>query len=362
MDAAGHAEEIVLDQPMAWLARQGGSAMKLAIYAHGGLNSEEEAIARNRVLAPCFEANGIYPLFLAWKTGIGETLSDIVEDCGRKVLGPEGVAAARVFDFVAEARDRAVEGFAHVFARGLWTQMRENAEASKAPNRAMDLLAVNLAALSERLRQGGKRLELHLVGHSAGAILLGHLLERMSGPDLKGVSPSAETCTLLAAACSSQFAVTRYLPAADNGLLDLRRLWLHYLTDANEKRDGLPSPRVPAYGKSLLYLVSRALDETRKMPLLGMERALQPKYANDAEQWAGEELPWVQAWQARWEPGSGAGALGVPEDRPFVTNTKEGGQVQATHGSFDNNIEVVAQTLRRMRRSPLASPLEWLDY
>ena len=62
----------------------------------------------------------------------------------------------------------------------------------------------------------------------------------------------------------------------------------------------MPSPQLPAYGKSLLYLVSRALDDRRKMPLLGMERALLPKYANDADQWAGEELSTVRQWQSRW--------------------------------------------------------------
>lgn len=359
-DAEGYARQIVIDEPSAWFAAQGGSTLKLAIYAHGGLNSEEESIARIRVLGPYFAANGIYPLFLTWKTGIGETLEDIISDCARKVLGPDGAAAAGLFDFVAEARDRAVEGFANIFAKGLWTQMRQNAEAAKAPRRSMDLLAVNLAALSEQLKAGGKRLEVHLVAHSAGAILLGHLLERMGAADLRATSPAAQTCTLFAAACSTQFAVNHYLPAADNGLIDLRRVWLHYLSDGNEKNDGLPSPKLPAYGKSLLYLVSRALDDARKMPLLGLERSLDPRYANDKEQWAEEELHWVQEWQARW--GTTASPLAMPEAHPFVENTREGGQVQATHGSFDNNIAVIGETLRRVRGSALVSPLEWLDF
>jgi hypothetical protein len=359
-DAPGYAEEIVQEQAMRWFDVQGGSTLKLAIYAHGGLNGEEESIARVRVLAPYFAANGIHPLFLTWKTGVGETLGDIVDDCARKVLGPDGAAAGGLFDFVAEARDRAVEAFANIFAKGLWSQMRQNAEASMAPGRSMDLLAVNLAALSERLKTGGKKLELHLVGHSAGALLLGHLLERMSAADLKATSPAARTCTLFAAACSMQFAVNHYVPAADNGLLDLKQLSLHYLSDANEKRDGLPSPKLPAYGKSLLYLVSRALHDARKMPLLGMERALDPRYANDKEQWADEELHWVQEWQARW--GTTASSLAFPEARPFVEDTKEGGQVQATHGSFDNNIAVMGQSLRKISATPLVAPMEWLDY
>lgn len=356
-DMAGHAQEIAFDEPLKWQARSGGKTLRLAIYAHGGLNSEQDSIARTRVLAPYFEANGIYPLFLVWKTGIGETLGDIMDDCARKVFGPDGEAAGALFDYLAEKRDRAVEGFAHVLAKGLWTQMRENAEAGKAPRRALDLLAMNLAALAQRLAKDGKRLELHLAGHSAGSILLGHLLERMSQSDLKDASPGVRTCTLWAAACSSQFAVNHYIPAADNGILDLQQLWLHYLSDENEKRDGLPTPGMATYGKSLLYLVSRALDDARKMPLLGMQRALDPAYANDREQWADEELHWVQEWQARWSR-----ARGIPESRPFVENTRDRGQIQATHGSFDNNIDVVTQTLARIRGAGLVKPMEWLDY
>jgi hypothetical protein len=56
--------------PAAWLGA--GHGRKLAVYAHGGLNDEEASIRRIRVLAPYFEANGIYPLFLIWRTGFAE--------------------------------------------------------------------------------------------------------------------------------------------------------------------------------------------------------------------------------------------------------------------------------------------------
>lgn len=361
-DVQGYARRIVLDEPLAWHAANGqGDAFRVAIYAHGGLNSEEESIARNRVLAPCFEANGIYPIFLTWKTGIGETLSDILQHCLRKVAGTEDARAAGVLDILGDVKDRAIESFAHVLAKGIWTQMRENAEAGKAPRRLLDLLALNLAELQSQMPTG-KRLELHLVGHSAGSILLGHLLERMTQPDLRGELRPVQTCTLYAAACSVQFAVTHYLPAVDNGLLGLDRLWLHYLSDANEKKDGLPTPAVPAYGRSLLYLVSRALDDARKMPILGMERALLPNYAKSKDQWAEEELPWIEQWQARWKPGAGEAARGIPVVRPDVVVNKANDTIQATHGSFDNNVEVVASTLRRIRGRELVSPIEWLDY
>jgi hypothetical protein len=47
---------------------------------------------------------------------------------------------------------------------------------------------------------------------------------------------------------------------------------------------------------------------------------------------------------------------------PTVRTTARGDRIQATHGSFDNNLDVIGETLRRIRGAPLVAPLEWLDY
>jgi hypothetical protein len=47
---------------------------------------------------------------------------------------------------------------------------------------------------------------------------------------------------------------------------------------------------------------------------------------------------------------------------PEVTVTRDGGHMQATHGSFDNNIAAITQTIERIKGSPLVAQLEWLDY
>jgi hypothetical protein len=348
-----YAKRIAFDAPLA--AAQKRKVLKLMVYAHGGLNSEAESIERIRVLAPYFEANGIYPLFLTWKTGPGETLCDIVQDWARKVFGAEALAGDAA-DALGEARDRAVEAVAHVLGRGLWSEMRENAELGAQSTHVLDLLARNLYSLAAELKDQRKALQLHFVGHSAGSILLGHLLTRMRQPDL--VNPKLlriESCALYAAACSVRFAVQHYLPA-DQDILDTARMSLYVLSDANEKADGLPKPDAPAYGKSLLYLVSRALDDRRKMPLLGMERALAVAYAKDSDQWAAEELGEVQAWQR----GSRHREV-VVSDRNVVVG-KDGRTIPATHGSFDNNIAVVGETIRRIADVSTIAPVEWLDY
>lgn len=348
-EAAALAREIVHEAPRRWFARHPGTA-KLVLYAHGGLNGEEESIKRIRVLAPYFEANGMYPLFFTWRTGAAETLCHMVEDWGRKVLPEETMRAAGI---LSEARDRAVEAIGRTLGRGIWSEMRENAALGQVDGHGLDLAARNLASLAQAMKSDERKLELHLVGHSAGAILLGHLLTCMGGI---AHAPRVASATLFAPACSTRFAVDHYLPAVDRGQLAAGAIRLHVLSDENERADGLPSPGLAAYGKSLLYLVSRALDDQRKMPLLGMARALEPRYANDGSQWAEGELETVQRWQAAWP----AGNAHVVSTRD-VRNTRTGSQVQATHGSFDNNIDALTAVIERIKGGKI-EPMEWLDY
>ncbi|MBG9388281.1 C1 family peptidase [Caenimonas aquaedulcis] len=360
-DKEGLAEEIVRIAPQQWMPAQ-DKVLKVVVYAHGGLNSEDESIKRIRVLGPCFEANGVYPVFMTWKTGVGETLSQIAQDCAARVLGDEAARSKGILDALGDAKDRAVEALAHVLGKGLWTEMRGNAADSVQTGHGLDLLLRNLAALADDLAQKGKTLELHLAGHSAGSILLGHFVSAAAGAQGAAGAPPlrVRTTTLFAAACSSAFANAHYVAAADAGVLNLSSLWLYVLSDANEKSDALPSPSLPAYGKSLLYLVSRALDDVRKMPLLGMERAQRADYEQDDDQWDAGQLAEIQRWRARW-PGAKPALLRTV-DTPEVITTKANDHIASSHGSFDNNIDAVGETIARIRGARLVAPLEWLDY
>jgi hypothetical protein len=366
-----YAEDIVLRQPLSWFTSRPKGPAKLAIYAHGGLNSESASITRIRVLAPYFIANGVYPLFLTWRTGPIETVTSAVSDWLPRIPGFQEDRAGGFLEWAkdkfSEEKDAAIESFGRTFGRGIWSEMRENAERSMDPQHGLDLLARNLAQLRKRLADAGRPLELHLVGHSAGSILLGHLLQKFLDADLRKVAPPAQTVTLYAAACSVRFAVERYVEAAKAKLLSPERLWLYNLSDARERGDGLPSPDEPAYGKSLLYLVSRALDDVRKMPLLGFERAALPGYEKSAdkkaiEQWDEGELPFLVQWQKFWKAEVGGEKLGRITTAPNVRNTRAGGTIPATHGSFDNNITVLTETIERISGVPLVAPMEWLDY
>jgi pimeloyl-ACP methyl ester carboxylesterase len=255
----------------------------------------------------------------------------------------------------SEAKDRAIEAVSRQFARGIWSEMRENAAGGATDDHVLDLAADMLRELRDALTRQGQTLELHLVGHSAGSILLGHLLGRLADTAPLRVA----SCELYAAACSSGFAVQHYGAAQQAGVLSLTTLRLHVLTDANERADGLPSAERDIYGKSLLYLVSRALDDVRKQPLLGMERALfKPQADWPLDQWADGARADITAWLKLWPAGELLQRVSLPQ----VRVTKTGDQIAASHGSFDNNIDVLTGTLARIRGAALAAPMEWLDY
>jgi len=269
----------------------------------------------------------------------------MLEDKFRSFFGvstPEEMRAAGFLDELGEALDRRVEELARKVLTGVWSEMRDNAALGTTAGHGLALLAQSLARLRDAMK--GKGLEVHLVGHSAGAILLGHLLGQLAAPATAAAPVAVAGCTLCAAACSMPFAVDKYLGTAKT-ILPSASIWLHHLRDREEKDDFLAGVKgLHLYGKSLLYLVSRALDDERKMPLLGFERAVVPGWERDSDQWAASQLPSVQRWQAA----SKGQAQAV--QTPSVVVNKKGKTMPAQHGSFDNNVVVIQQ------------PIEWLDY
>ena len=87
-----------------------------------------------------------------------------------------------------------------------------------------------------------------------------------------------------------------------------------------------------------------------------------PDFAKDKEQWDRSGMAAMQQWQAAWNPLAAQHGLLHKVETPKVRNTREQGQISATHGSFDNNIDVLTDTLARIKGAALVAPLEWLDY
>ncbi|MBL8702328.1 MAG: C1 family peptidase [Alphaproteobacteria bacterium] len=350
------------DIPAAWFdkrRRQGDGKERLVVYAHGGLNSEPASLKRIRALGHVFQDNGIYPLFLTWKTGTLESLSDILSDELEEIAKPAG--GVREFvdelkDKALEAKDRALEVAARrVLVRALWDQMKQNAEAASIPGRGAAMLGAALNALAAAR---GDRLEIHLVGHSAGSIILGGMLRHLPA--------RIASCTLYAPACTVAFANATYRPAVESGQLNGRKLRVHNLSDEREREDA-----VGPYGKSLLYLVSRALEPVHKTPILGLARSFDPRF-NGSPQWNDENAALrdqfageLKAWQKFWSglPGDSDKRLVLESRGAVPTGCGPGAKmIDSAHGCFDNHAEVIDDTMATILGRRPENPSIDLEY
>jgi len=245
-------------------------AVDVAIYAHGGLTDEDAAAGTARAWVPRLYDERIFPVFLMWETGAIATVANMIEDRLAPLDRRAGSGLQQVRERWREWWNQRVEGIARPLGRPLWNEMKENAaRISSNPESGARLL---LDALRGKARAYGlPRIRLHLIGHSAGAIVHSHLgaTAIRAGFDLRSVSLIAPAVRI------DEFDRTLGRAVLRTGT----RLLVAHLTDAAERAD----PTCRPYGHSLLYLVSRAFEDRKETPLLGLERDLVPARAT---------LPW----------------------------------------------------------------------
>ncbi|MEQ1871807.1 MAG: C1 family peptidase [Vicinamibacterales bacterium] len=322
------------------------SKKRLVIYAHGGLNAEEDALARARALGPFFTGNDCYPLFWVWKSGLLESIGDMYADRSRN----QPALVGGIGGWLAEQTDAFVEKtLGRGFARPVWSEMKENAELACNERRSGDLLSAALAKVADTW---GDDFELHLVGHSAGSILLGHLLTPL---EARGLTSRIASIELYAPACTVHFANRHYASRSDL----MKRLHLAVLSDANERDDNV----VGVYRKSLLYLVSNALEADPRTPILGLAKVGDTQF----NEWDGSSATTIalKAWRdaalasklsARTREVSHEkivlGVESTPAGVPKAVTAKP------SHGGFDNDTEMVTATLERITGAGLKLKVE----
>jgi hypothetical protein len=284
----------------------------LVIYSHGGLNSltaEASRIAtwkRNDI----FGRNRLYNFHLMWGSGfIDEVFGEISES-------PAAGRAAGLFtDWLFEA------GLGKEAGAYAWRNMKQDARASFGGDPDYDGGWRGLAPLLKGLDQApnDKRPMLHLVGHSAGAIVLGNFLSALSRFGLNKLDLGS--IHLMAPACTVDFFKQHYVPyLKDQGGRKLQdKIYLYNLSDAQELDDTVSSniPLVPSYSRSLLYLVSRAYEDQPNTPIAGMQLY----------------------------------AKGLPASHPkmSITYSTAGGQsTSLTHGGFDNDAATLTTIMSRI--------------
>lgn len=100
------------------------------------------------------------------------------------------------------------------------------------------------------------------------------------------------------------------------------------------------------YRKSLLYFVSNALEGDRRTPLLGMDKIHDKNYSGwDGSSSTGEAL-------RNWRHAAAEAGLEKRGRTNIIDIDKVRGgpgvMIDASHGSFDNNIDVISLTLQRI--------------
>lgn len=264
----------------------------LVIYAHGGLNTPTMSATRIRALKEGFRRNGIYPYHVMYDTGLGETVKDVI-------LQALGLAEKRAAGFL-DWTDTLIENAVRKPVTPIWEEMKRDADL---PFKVNGDGSATISTFTKTLGNSG--IKIHLIGHSTGGVLLGHLLnalDRVNGP------VPVQGCYLMAPACTVDFFKSNYRNrigksnTASSKAVGLPTMRVYNLTDELERDDNVAG----AYRKSLLYLVSRAFERTDEMPILGMAR-----YKDDAQ---------------------------PPSGMEFVFSTGKGKRTQSTsHGGFDND-------------------------
>ncbi len=296
---------------------------RLLLYAHGGLVSEDSAIDRVTEYRAALLSHEVYPLAFIWKTDFFSTLKNILEDSIRQ-RRPEGPLDSSK-DFMLDRLDDALEPLARALSgKSQWDEMKENAlRATESSTGGARLALKHLA----RLAAAEPGLEIHVVGHSAGAVFHAPLVARLTGSGAGEHGLKVASCTMWAPACTTAVFNQYYAPAIQRKKID--RTALFVLSDQAERDDHCAN----IYNKSLLYLVSHAFEATPRIPLV-----------RDGVPIAGMEK------HARTELGAliRSGAI----DLVLTPNSTPAGGASASrassHGSFDTDEATVRATLARI--------------
>ena len=151
-----------------------------------------------------------------------------------------------------------------------------------------------------------------------------------------------ESLTLYAPACTMEFANKHYIKACEKSIISKEKMFIHMMDDERERADS-----VAIYKKSLLYLVSRALEDIHKTPLLGMEAAWNLKQSQEKDIFNSVKYSDIKKWI---EFSNGINQYIHNKSKSQVQTSLEDDYTNLAHGSFDNDIKVVEQTIRQINR------------
>ncbi|HEX5015525.1 MAG TPA: C1 family peptidase [Candidatus Limnocylindrales bacterium] len=307
---------------------------RLVLYAHGGLVGEDGGVEIANRMVDWWRANHIYPIHVVWESDAVTTILSFLEDV-QKSLPFGGIR-----DGIYEAVDRLIEGAGRNIQR-LWEEMKENARMASSPRvpNTPDAKTPGVTLFVDHLKKYVKDhgdLEIHLVGHSAGSVLLAGVLGRLIAEGI-----TVDSLQLMGGAISvSEFErdVLPHLAIVSNTRPRLKRFTAFDLDDKKELDDACPSLQFPVYHKSLLYFVARALEPSRNQfekPMVGLHKSVTGP------------LPSDQSKRLLDLIGGDKNLIKTPteDSAPLDSRSKATG-----HGEFDNDEQTMTSVLLRILR------------
>lgn len=296
--------------------RTAANPLRLVLWAHGGLVNENSGLRSAYKQVLWWRRNGVYPIYFVWETGF-------LESIGRLLTGRSGGEEGVVGGVLTEVTDRGIERTARaIHAHQIWGDMKQSAFLASRPEGGGHYAARRLAEFCQR-HPGA--VELHAVGHSAGAIFHADLLPPAFA---LGVPAFRSLCLLAPAIRVDRFRerLEPHLGEAGN----IRRLAVFTMKRGFELDDNCGP-----YRKSLLYLIHHALEPEPEAPILGLEISLR----GDA---ALKKLFGLGAPPAGPVPGE---VIWSRTD-PIAPSTRRSSSV--SHGGFGDDADTLDSILRRV--------------
>ena len=305
-----------------------GRRAHLLFYAHGGLVSEKNALLAASKQLPFWRANGVYPVFFIWETGFAETVRQLLNEVSRRTRGPSPETRGPLDWLTDNVTDRIIEEIARsAGGRLIWGGMKSSAELASSEDNGAAYVAQKTAEL---IRHSGKHVDVHVAGHSAGSIFHAHFM-----PLLVGQAVNIKTAHYLAPAIRNDLFHQKVAPLLGNGIDSLSLFTMNKL---REKQDTVAS----VYQKSLLYLVSRAFEDSEDTDILGLEESLRKD--KSARRLFGLHGNSSAVGQIIWSPTQDSHA--------------GNGSTSLTHGGFDNDAPTMESIVRRMLDLRDGEPIE----
>lgn len=321
---------------------------RILLYAHGGLVGEKGAVQRVAEYRRAMLDVEVYPLAFIWHSDFWSTLKNILgEALGQRQS--EGVID-KAKDFMLDRIDDTLEPIARYGSgRAQWAEMTENAKAATTHSKGGARLVIQAL---RALQAADPDIEIHIAGHSAGSVFMGPVATELAK------FTKISTCHLWAPACTTTFFKEHYLPLLKGTSRTIREFALYTLTDSAEQDDNCAG----IYHKSLLYLVSKALEQEYHplrwgwsgAPLLGMEKFIRAD-KDIHSLFANQSATWVLSPNSETHPLKAAKATshgGFDDDKPTVKGTLA--RIIGSSGSGTSNVEFGASaSSSRDRRSCL---------